>query len=119
MFCAAGIATNAGVAAAHSWFQPQMTTPKAIAIAAATTMSTVRHCISRVMSRTSLWWFEDEQRSLANRDLRRKRRDLVAETARAAETERLVAQREAQSRGGDALGVAVHRKERHERADRS
>jgi hypothetical protein len=61
MFCAAGIATNAGVVAAHSWFHPQMTTPNAIAIAAATTMSTVRQVKSVLfMSRTSQCCFEYE-----------------------------------------------------------
>src|SRR2546430_3373262 len=119
MFCAAGIATNAGVAAAQSWFHPQMTTPKAIAIAAATTMSTVRQLqLIPLMSCTSLWCFENEQRTFTNRDLRGERRDLVAQTASAAEAERLVAERKAQTRRGDALGVAVHRQERHERADR-
>src|SRR2546430_16645703 len=120
MFCAAGIATNAGVAAAQSWFHPQMTTPKAIAIAAATTMSTVRQLqLIPLMSCTSLWCFENEQRTFTNRDLRGERRDLVAQTASAAEAERFVAERKAQTRGGDALGVAVHRQERHERAHRS
>src|SRR6267142_2503300 len=89
MFCAGGIATNAGVAAAHTWFHAQKTTPKAIAIAAATTMSTVRQLqLIPLMSCTSLWCFENEQRTFANRDLRGERRDLVAETASAAEAER-------------------------------
>src|SRR2546430_315005 len=119
MFCAAGIATNAGVAAAQSWFHPQMTTPKAIAIAAATTMSTVRQLqLIPLMSCTSLWCFENEQRTFTNRDLRGERRNLVAQTASAAEAERFVAQGKAQTRRGDALGVAVHRQEGHERADR-
>src|SRR5881296_3362529 len=119
MFCAGGIATNAGVAAAHTWFHAQKTTPKAIAIAAATTMSTVRHVQSILfMSRTSQWCFKYEHRAFANRDLCRQRRDLVAQAARAAETERLVAEREAQPFRGDALGVAVHRQEGHESADR-
>src|SRR5882762_3411733 len=109
MFCAGGIATNAGVAAAHTWFHAQKTTPKAIAIAAATTMSTVRQLqLIPLMSCTSLWCFENEQRTFANRDLRGERRDLVAETASAAKAERLVAERKPQTRRGDALGVTVH-----------
>src|SRR6266480_8052502 len=100
MFCAGGIATNAGVAAAHNWFHAQKTTPKAIAIAAATTMSTVRQVQSVLFtSCTSLWCFEYEQRAFANRDRRWERVDLVAQAARAAEAERLVAQREAESLG--------------------
>jgi hypothetical protein len=42
MFCAGGTATNSGVAATQSAFQPQITTPNATAIAAVTTISTVR-----------------------------------------------------------------------------
>src|SRR5207248_7555813 len=120
MFCAGGIATNAGVAAAHSWFHAQKTTPKAIAIAAATTMSTVRQLqLVLSMSSTSLWCFKYEQRAFANRDRRWERRDLVAQAACAAEAERLVAKREAQSLRRDPVGVAVHRQERDERADRA
>src|ERR1700694_5227738 len=82
MFWAGGIATNAGVAAAHTWFHAQKTTPKAIAIAAATTMSTVRQAQSVLLtSGTSRWCLEDEQRTSANPDFRGQRRDLVAQTA--------------------------------------
>src|SRR6202158_2979814 len=42
MFCAGETARNAGVAAAQSAFQAQNTTPNATAIAAVTTISTVR-----------------------------------------------------------------------------
>src|SRR2546423_12974659 len=120
MFCAGGIATNAGAAAAHNWFHAQKTTPKAIAIAAATTMSTVRQLqLVLFMSSTSLWCFKNEQRAFANRDRRGHRHDLVAQAARAAEAERLVAKRKAQSLRRHALGVAVHRQERHQRADPS
>src|SRR5207237_5665214 len=98
MFCAGGIATNAGVAAAHNWFHAQKTTPKAIAIAAATTISTVRQDQSALFtSRTSHWCFEDEQRSFVERDARGQRRDLVAETACASEVERLALERVAQA----------------------
>src|SRR3989442_6647069 len=69
--------------------------------------------------RTPLWCFENEQRSFVERDLCRQRRDLIAQAARAAEAERLVAQRVAQPLRGDAVGVAVHRQEGHEGADRS
>src|SRR2546430_5768465 len=118
MFCAGGIATNAGVAAAPSWFHAQKTTPKAIAIAAATTMSTVRQLqLVLFMSSTSLWCFKNEQRPFANRDRRGQRRDPVAQAARTAEAERLVAKREAQSLRSDAVRVAVHRQERDERAN--
>src|SRR6266513_4580557 len=89
-------------------------------MAAATTMSTVRQDQSALFTlATSQCCFENEQRSFDDRDLRGQRRDLVAETARSAEAERLAGERVAQPLRGDSFGVAVHRKERHERAERS
>src|SRR3954463_8737116 len=110
MFCAGGMATKAGVATAHTWFHAQKTTPKAIAIAAATTMSTVRHVqLVLFMSSISQWLFEDEERTVANRDRCGQRRDLVAQAPCASEPERVVRELETQSLRGDAVGVAVDR----------
>src|SRR2546430_4448830 len=119
MFCAGGIAAKAGVAAAHTWFHAQNTTPNAIAIAAATTMSTVRQFVSRVISCTSLRCFEDEKRTLVERDTRGRLRDLVAEPAGLPETQRLAREREAEPFGAHALGVARHRQERDDGAHRT
>src|SRR3989442_1730963 len=119
MFCAGGIAAKAGPAAAQTWFHAKKTTPKAMAIAAATTMSTVRQFMSRVMSRTSLRCFEDQKRSLVQSDAGGGLRDLVAETARLPEAQRLARKRIAQPFGAHPLGVARHRQQRHEGADRT
>src|SRR5256885_5712071 len=119
MFCAGGIAAKAGPAAAQTWFHAQKTTPNAIAIAAATTISTVRQFISRVMSRTSLRCFEDEKGTLVERDTRGRLRDLVAQAAGLPETQRLAREREAEPFGAHALGVARHRQERDDGAHRT
>src|SRR6267143_2880664 len=118
MFCAGGIAAKAGPAAAQTWFHAQNTTPNAIAIAAATTMSTVRQFHS-FTSRTSLRCFEDEERTLVQRDTRGRLRDLVAEAAGLPETQRLAREREAEPFGAHALGVARHRQARDEGAHRT
>src|SRR6266550_350500 len=119
MFCAGGIAAKAGPAAAQTWFHAQNTTPNEIAIAAATTMSTVRQFVSRVISCTSLRCFEDEKRTLVERDTRGRLRDLVAEPAGLPETQRLAREREAEPFGAHALGVARHRQERDDGAHRT
>src|SRR6267378_3102851 len=100
MFCAGGIAAKAGPAAAQTWFHAQKTTPNAIAIAAATTMSTVRQFHS-FTSRTSLRCFEDEERTLVERDTRGRLRDLVAEAAGLPETQRLARERSAAAQCAD------------------
>src|SRR5437879_10603582 len=108
MFCAGGIAAKAGPAAAQTWFHAQNTTPNEIAIAAATTMSTVRQFVSRVISCSSLRRFEDEKRTLVERDTRGRLRDLVAEPAGLPETHRLARARQAEPFGAHPLGLALH-----------
>src|SRR5438309_5702983 len=111
MCCAGGIAAKAGPAAAQTWFHAQKTTPNAIAIAAATTMSTVRQ-FHAFMSRTSLRCFEDEKGTLVERDTRGRLRDLVAQAAGLPEMQRLAREREAEPFGAHAHGVARHRQQR-------
>src|SRR6267143_640064 len=118
MYCAGVTATKMGFVASHTEFHAQKTTPNATASAAATTMSTVRHVRSLDISRPSPWCFKNEQRPRVERDPRGQRRDLVAESACASEAERFIAQCVAQTFRGDAAGIAVHRKERDEGADR-
>src|SRR5688500_15013060 len=48
--CSGGKPVKAGPAAAQAWFQAQKTTPNATARTAATTMSTVRQRVERVVS---------------------------------------------------------------------
>src|SRR6266550_5904535 len=120
MFCAGGTAAKAGVAAAHTWFHAQKTTPKAIAIAAATTMSTVRQLESFVlMSGSSLRCFEDQKRSLVQSHTGGRLRDLVTEPARLSEVQRLPGEWEAEPSGAHAFGVARHRQQRDDRAHRT
>src|SRR2546422_587635 len=114
MFCAGGIAAKAGPAAAPTWVHAQKTTPKAMAIAAATTMSTVRPFMSRGMSRTSLRGFEDQKRSLVHSDAGRGLRGLGARAppAEAPEQADLFRPRRDRVRDGELeIGLVLRRRE--------
>src|SRR6185503_17738868 len=114
MFCAGGTAANIGLAVAHTKFHAQNTTPNATAMAAVTTMSTVRQVrlVLSVLTRLLLRDFDDEQDALFDGHACGKTCDDVGQAERFPEGEKTAGERVAQTARRDAADVAADRHER-------
>src|SRR5438445_7150555 len=88
-----------------------MRAPKNGGASACVSWDSVRTCVT---SCTSRWGLENKKRSDVERDLRRRRGDLVAQAAGLAQSERLAGEGVAEPFGAHPLGVGRHGSQRDE-----
>src|SRR5881396_1142782 len=93
-----------------------MRAPKNGGASACVSWDSVRTCVT---SCTSRWGLENKKRSDVERDLRRRRRDLVAQAAGLAQSERLASEGITEPFGSHPLRVACHGQQRDEGAHRT
>src|SRR4029079_790334 len=107
MFCAGGTAANIGPAVAHTKFHAQNTTPNATAMAAVTTMSTVRHVrlLLSVLMSFLLRDLDHQQDALFDGHACGKTCDDVGQAEGLAEGEKIAGERIAQTARRDAVGI--------------